>query len=79
MHTWLQTALSPTVLRRALVTSLLVGTVLMLINHGDALLAGSVDGARLFRIGLTYLVPYLVSTTSSVAALRGPSERPAER
>jgi len=49
---------------------LVVGTILVAINHGDALLAGKVDADRVFKICLTLLVPYGVSTTSSVAALR---------
>jgi len=48
-----------------------VGTLLIAINHGDALLKGRLDGERVFKICLTLLVPYGVSTTSSVAALRG--------
>jgi hypothetical protein len=47
-----------------------VGTVLTAINHGDALLRGQLDAVRLFRIGLTVVVPYCVSTASSVAAMR---------
>ncbi|MCR9276776.1 MAG: nitrate/nitrite transporter NrtS [Pseudomonadaceae bacterium] len=58
------------VVRRALRTALLVGTLLMLINHGDALMAGDVDGMRLLRIVLTFLVPYGVATYASVQALR---------
>lgn len=60
------------VVQRALRTSLLVGTILMLINHGDALMVGDVDGARLLRIVLTFLVPYGVATYASVQALRQP-------
>jgi len=52
-----------------LFTSLIVGTILVIINHGDALLHGSIDTARVLRIILTYMVPYLVSTTSSVSAI----------
>ncbi len=58
------------VVRRALRTALLVGTILMLINHGDALVVGDVDGPRLLRIVLTFLVPYGVATYASVQALR---------
>jgi hypothetical protein len=44
---------------------------LIAINHGDAILAGTIDGNRLFKMALTVLVPYCVSTLSSVGALRG--------
>ena len=70
MSEWLRIASQRSVVRRALRTALLVGTVLIAINHGDALLHGDVDAARVFRICLTLLVPYGVSTSSSVAALR---------
>lgn len=68
---WLSTALRTDVVRRALRTALLVGTVLVLINHVDALLAGTLGWERLAKIALTYCVPYCVSTHASVAALRG--------
>lgn len=56
--------------RRALVMSAIVGTLLMLINHIDALLAGTMTNDRWLKVTLTYLVPYVVSTVSSVLALR---------
>lgn len=65
---WWAVAASGSVVRRAVKTALLVGTVLIAINHGDALLAGSLDAGRLAKIALTVLVPYAVSTVSSVAA-----------
>ncbi len=57
----------PTLLR-ALKVSALVGTILILINQGDLLVAGSAP--PLWKILLTYTVPYAVSSWSSVAALR---------
>jgi hypothetical protein len=47
-----------------------VGALLIAINHGDAILRGDVDRGRLFKMALTLLVPYCVSTYSSVAAMR---------
>ena len=47
--------------------SLIVGTILVAINHGPAILAGELTRERVFQILLTYLVPYTVSTVSSVA------------
>jgi len=58
------------VVRRALLFAVTVGPVLVAINHGDAFLAGSVGRERWLKIGLTVLVPYAVSTISSVLALR---------
>ena len=58
------------VVLRALKTAALVGLVLIAINHGDALVAGEVSFERLAKMLLTVLVPYLVSTFSSVSSLR---------
>jgi hypothetical protein len=70
MRDWFRLAFSPSVARRAVKVATVVGVILIAINHGDAVMAGEVDLNRLFKMGLTVLVPYLVSTTSSVAALR---------
>ena len=67
---WLQIATSRPVVRRALLYLVVVGGLLIAINHGDALLRGDVDGARLVKMILTPLVPYAVSTLSSVGAIR---------
>ena len=40
------------------------------INHAEALLRGDVDGIRLAKMILTAIVPYCVSTLSSVASIR---------
>ena len=61
-------AFKPTTIRRALGFSLVVGTILVAINHGDALLAGAIDSRRGLKMLLTYSVPYCVSTISSVQA-----------
>jgi hypothetical protein len=58
---------------RALRVALLVGTVLIAINHGDRILNGSVAQLDFLKMILTYFVPYGVSTFSSVAAIRGSS------
>jgi hypothetical protein len=69
MKTWFSLCVSKPVVRRAAITALIVGLILTVINHGDALLRGQVDAARAWRIALTVTVPYLVSTFSSVATL----------
>ena len=60
--------------RRAFKIALIVGTLLVLINHGPALLfdfsTSISEPARLAQIVLTYFVPYGVSSYSSVAAKR---------
>lgn len=75
MGEWLQLAFSPAVVRRALGYAIVVGAVLIAINHGDALLRGELGGGRALKMGLTMLVPYTVSTLSSVQALRGHAKK----
>jgi hypothetical protein len=65
---WLTVACERGVVLRACKYAVVVGAVLITINHGDALLAGDVDLRRLLKMGLTVLVPYAVSTLSSVGA-----------
>jgi hypothetical protein len=67
---WTHLAFTPEVVRRSLKYAIIVGAVLILINHSDAILRGDLSTARLFRMFLTVLVPYTVSTLSSVEALR---------
>jgi len=58
------------VVRRALLYAVVVGSLLIGINHGDAILAGEISAGRWVKMGLTVLVPYAVSTLSSVSATR---------
>lgn len=62
-------AFSDGIPRRALIVALAVGSVLNLINQGDALIAGrSLDW---LKIALTYIVPYCVNTHGAVTARLG--------
>jgi hypothetical protein len=63
-------ALQPSVVRRALRIAAIVGTVLIAINHGDRIWNGSVDTRTVLKMMLTVVVPYVVSTVSSVGAMR---------
>ena len=58
------------IVRRALITALIVGTILTLVNQGDRLLAGDLSGPMLLKMGLTYCVPYCVSTSGAVGMSR---------
>jgi len=69
-RSWLALAASGPVVRRACGYAVVVGAILIAINHGDAILAGELTTGRVARMGLTVLVPYFVSTSSSVGALR---------
>jgi class 3 adenylate cyclase len=68
---WLAAAAQPSVVRRALITSLLVGAVLTLINHGAELFAGGLQSGQLWQVALTFAVPYVVSTLASLGAIGG--------
>lgn len=54
--------------RRSLLVALIVGTALNAINQGREILQG--EWPDLWRLGLTYLVPFLVASFGSYAAFR---------
>jgi hypothetical protein len=68
-----QIALSPRVVQLALRTSVIVGSVLNLINQGDALFGDA--KLNVLKLLLTYLVPYGVATFSATHALLGAERR----
>ena len=67
---WWQLATSGSVVRRALMYAVIVGAILIAINHGNAIFGGTLDTTRVIQMALTVLVPYTVSTLSSVQAIR---------
>ena len=77
LREWGRIAGERTVVVRGLKYAVVVGAVLVIINHGDRILQSPIDGRTLVKIGLTVLVPYCVSVLSSVAATRT-LRRPAE-
>ena len=60
----------PEVVCTALRFALVVGPILVVINHGDSLLAGTMDTVDWLKSLLTMIVPYTVSTLSSISAYR---------
>ncbi len=74
MTSWLKIALRKDVVLRGLKVGGIVGTILVAINQGDLLLAGTLSVEALWKILLTYCVPYCVSTYASVSAIRSESE-----
>jgi len=56
----------PVIRTNAFYTSLMVGTVLVLINQGQNLLRGAIHFWLVFKLILTYAVPYLVASFSAV-------------
>lgn len=79
MKETLRLALKPSTIKRALKYAVVVGIILISINHGDAILHGEVARARLFKMAPTVMVPYVVSTLPSVGALRERSEDSARK
>lgn len=69
MGEWIALALRRDIVLRGLRISALVGTILVAINQGNYIVAGIIPVDAIWKIPLTYLVPYLVSTYASVAAL----------
>jgi len=54
--------------KKALLTALVVGTILTLINHGDEILTG--HWPPMIKVALTYCVPYCVTTWGAVTGKR---------
>ena len=70
MKGWLNLARRPDVVRRSARVAVVVGTILALINYVDRIVGQGLAPLDLVKIGLTYLVPYGVSTFASVQAIR---------
>ena len=58
-------------LRRSVLTALVVGTVLVAINQGATLAAGDVRPALLWQVPLTYLVPFFVASWGALSNSKG--------
>ena len=69
MREWFQLAFRASVVKRALKYALIVGLILIAINDSDAILSGRISRGVLLRMLLTVIVPYGVSTFSSVGVL----------
>ena len=67
---WWSLALRGDVVRRAIGYGVVVGAILIAINHGDALLRGDLDATRVVKMVLTPVVPYCVATFASIGAIR---------
>lgn len=69
MKRWISVATTRPVVLRALKYAVVVGAILIGINHGDAIVKGDLTGDRVAKMVLTLFVPYAVSTASSVSAI----------
>jgi hypothetical protein len=64
---------NPEMMPTALKVALVVGSLLLVINHGTALIKRKMTADRWVSAGLTYLVPYLVSIHGQCTATDRPS------
>jgi hypothetical protein len=76
INEWLKIALQTNILTRAIKVALVVGSILMLINHGDVILSNGLSIKEFIKIALTYFVPYCVSTYSSTEAVCAAENKP---
>jgi hypothetical protein len=65
----------PDTARRGLKFAVIVGAILIAINHGDPILAGELTRTNYIKMAITVVVPYVVSVMSSVGAML-PESRP---
>ena len=62
--------------RRPVVRRAAAMVIIAFINHGDLSVSGAMARMEWVKIGITFLVPYSVSTISSVLAVNTPSNMP---
>lgn len=63
-------ALRPNVRTRALRMAFIVGPLIGILNHGDKIFSGAMGYVDWLKFSLTFIVPFSVSTWSSVMAIR---------
>lgn len=70
--------LDPRNLRRSIGAALVVGTILSLINQADVVFGGRATAGTWAKIGLCFVVPFLVSSYGIVLGSRaaGPDKLP---
>jgi hypothetical protein len=70
LRCWRHVIGHPSVYRRSLITALIVGTILTAINQGNRILDNGFTLEILVKMGLTYCVPFCVSTFGALGATR---------
>jgi hypothetical protein len=75
IEVWVRTARNGTIIRRARLTALFVGTILTAMNHIPEFLRAGIGPGKILPIAFTYLVPFVVSLASSVSATRAKERR----
>lgn len=56
--------------KRSLTAAIVVGTVLTILNQGDALFSAQWDNTLIWKVPLTYCVPLLVATYGALTSSR---------
>lgn len=69
-------ALTRANLRATMTVAAVVGTILLVINHLDAVLEGRIDIGLLLKVVLTYIVPFLVCNYGVLTATRRSRAKP---
>jgi hypothetical protein len=62
MKLFLKYAMNREIVITSIKVAVVIGTILALINHYDAILSGTLNSTGIIQILLTYLVPYAVAT-----------------
>lgn len=70
LRCWRHVVAHSAVWRRSLLTALIVGTILTSINQGNFIVHSGVSEQILLKMGLTYCVPFCVSTSGALGAAR---------
>ena len=65
----LKIASNSSVIKKGMFTSLVVGSILNLINQGNLLFTNQLAEFSLIKMSVTYLTPFLVSVYSTTSAL----------
>ncbi|MEM8796494.1 MAG: nitrate/nitrite transporter NrtS [Pseudomonadota bacterium] len=69
MPRFLRLAFRPGIVKRSFFVAVIVGSILNLINQGEAILGTSDASIVWWKCILTFMVPYCVSTYGAVTAL----------
>jgi hypothetical protein len=65
-QSWYTIALEPGIQKRSWIVAIVVGSILNIINQGDALFNG--NAIVIWKLALTFCVPYCVATYGAVSA-----------
>jgi len=57
-------------LKKSAITAIVVGSILTVLNQGDLILSGGITITLLWKVPLTFMVPFCVATFSGLANTR---------